>query len=121
MSHSYTILYKIIASFWGFSSTYHFLFSYYHWQLTSFLSHILQFTEVAFTMQLLTGAEHFGNVIFRYSELPSQYHIDASIDVNRPRQDCDITCGLQQIELLVRVPFLLQSPEEENKKNLNGA
>jgi hypothetical protein len=32
-------------------------------------------------MQLHTGAEHFGNVIFRYSELPSQYHIDASIDV----------------------------------------
>jgi hypothetical protein len=32
-------------------------------------------------MQLHTGAEHFGNVIFRYSELPSQYYIDASIDV----------------------------------------
>ncbi len=32
-------------------------------------------------MQLHTGAEQFGNVIFRYSELPSQYHIDASIDV----------------------------------------
>jgi hypothetical protein len=32
-------------------------------------------------MQLHTGAEHFGNVIFRYCELPSQYHIDASIDV----------------------------------------
>ncbi len=32
-------------------------------------------------MLLHTGAEHFGNVIFRYSELPSQYHIDASIDV----------------------------------------
>ncbi len=45
-------------------------------------------------MQLLTGAEHFGNVIFRYSELPSQYHIDASIDVNRPRQDSGITCVL---------------------------
>jgi hypothetical protein len=28
------------------------------------------------TMQLIIGAEHFGNVIFRYSELPSQYHID---------------------------------------------
>ncbi len=48
----------------------------------------------ALTMQLLTGAEHFGNVIFRYSELPSQYHIDASIDVNRPRQDCEIMCVL---------------------------
>jgi hypothetical protein len=35
------------------------------------------------TMQLHTGAEDFGNVIFRYSELPSQYHFDASIDVNR--------------------------------------
>jgi hypothetical protein len=33
-------------------------------------------------MQLHTGAEHFGNVIFRYSQLTSQYHIDASIDVN---------------------------------------
>jgi hypothetical protein len=32
-------------------------------------------------MQLHTGAEHYGNVIFRYSELTSQYHIDASIDV----------------------------------------
>ncbi len=32
-------------------------------------------------MQLHTGAEHFGNINFRYSELPSQYHIDASIDV----------------------------------------
>jgi hypothetical protein len=67
-------------------------------------------------MQLLTGAEHFGNVIFRYSELPSQYHIDASIDVNRPRQDCDITCLLKQVEHLTRAPFLLQSPEEEEKK-----
>jgi hypothetical protein len=30
-----------------------------------------------------TGAEHFGNVIFRHSELTSQYHYDASLDVNR--------------------------------------
>jgi hypothetical protein len=49
-------------------------------------------------MQLHTGAEHFGNVIFRYSELPSQYHIDASIDVNRRRRDCGVTCLLWQIE-----------------------
>ncbi len=34
-------------------------------------------------MQLHTGAEHSGKVLFRYSELSSQYHIDASIDVNR--------------------------------------
>ncbi len=34
-------------------------------------------------MQLHTGAEHFGNVIIRYCELTSQYHFDASIDVNR--------------------------------------
>jgi hypothetical protein len=34
-------------------------------------------------MQLHTGAENFGNVIFRYSELTSQYHFDVSIDVNR--------------------------------------
>jgi hypothetical protein len=34
-------------------------------------------------MQLHTGAEHFGNVIFLYSELTSKYHFDASIDVNR--------------------------------------
>jgi hypothetical protein len=40
-------------------------------------------------MQLHTGAEHFGNVIFRYSELTSQYHIDASIDVNRTRRSHD--------------------------------
>ncbi len=45
-------------------------------------------------MQIYTGAEHFGNVTFWYSELLSQYHIEASIDVNRPRQDCDITCML---------------------------
>ncbi len=32
-------------------------------------------------MHLHTSAEHFGNVIFRYSELTSQYHMDASIDV----------------------------------------
>jgi hypothetical protein len=32
-------------------------------------------------MQLHAGAEHFGNVIFRYSKLTSQYHIDASIDI----------------------------------------
>ncbi len=70
-----------------------------------------------FTMQLHTGVEHFGKVIFRYSEFPSQYLIDASIDVNHPRQDCDIPCLLLQIEHLARAPFLLQSPEEENKKN----
>jgi hypothetical protein len=28
-------------------------------------------------MQLLTGAELFGNVIFRYSELTSQYNCSA--------------------------------------------
>ncbi len=32
-------------------------------------------------MQLHTGAEHFGNVILQYSDLTSQYHNDASIDV----------------------------------------
>ncbi len=72
-------------------------------------------------MQLHTSAEHFGIVIFRNSELPSQYHIDASIDVNRPRQDCDITCLLKQIEHLARASYLLQSSEEENKKKLTGA
>jgi len=30
-------------------------------------------------------------------------------------------CLLKQIEHLIRGPFLLQSPEEENKKNLTGA
>jgi hypothetical protein len=69
-------------------------------------------------MQLHTGAEHFGNVIFRNSEFPSQYHIDASIDVNRPRQDCDITCLLKQIEHLARSSYLLQSSEEEKKKKI---
>jgi hypothetical protein len=34
-------------------------------------------------MQLHTGAKHFGNVIFMNSELTPQYHIDASIDINR--------------------------------------
>jgi hypothetical protein len=33
-----------------------------------------------------TGAEHYGNIIFRYSELTSQYHIDASIDVYHTRR-----------------------------------
>ncbi len=37
----------------------------------------------AIEMQLHTGAEHYGNVIFRYSELTSQYHFDTLIDVNR--------------------------------------
>jgi hypothetical protein len=32
---------------------------------------------VGVTMQLHTGAEHFGNVIFRYSKLKSKYHTDA--------------------------------------------
>jgi hypothetical protein len=35
------------------------------------------------SMQLHTGAELFGNVIFRYSELTSQYHFETSVDVNR--------------------------------------
>ncbi len=43
------------------------------------------------SMQLHTSAEHFGNVIFRYSELTSQYHFDASIDVNRMWHACDKT------------------------------
>ncbi len=43
-------------------------------------------SEATVQMQLHTGAEHLGNVIFRYSELPSQYHIDASIEVNHPIQ-----------------------------------
>jgi hypothetical protein len=38
-------------------------------------------TEPSYPMQLHTGAEHFGNVIFRYSELMSKNHTDASIDV----------------------------------------
>ncbi len=42
-------------------------------------------------MQLHTGAEHFGNVIFQYSELTSQCHIDASIDVYHMWRDRDKT------------------------------
>jgi hypothetical protein len=42
-------------------------------------------------MQLHTGAEHFGNVMFRYSELTSQNHIDASINVNRLKQGSEKT------------------------------
>jgi hypothetical protein len=38
--------------------------------------------------QLHTGAEHFGNLIFRYSE----YHIDASINVNRMKQGSEKQC-----------------------------
>ena len=33
--------------------------------------------EAKITMQLHTGAEHFGNVIFQYSQSTSKYHIDA--------------------------------------------
>ncbi len=47
-------------------------------------------------MQLHTGAEHFGNVIFRYSELPSQYQIDASIDVYHTWQARDKTTVSQR-------------------------
>ncbi len=43
------------------------------------------------SMQLHTGAEHFRNVIFQYSELTSQYHIDASIHVNRTSRSHDKT------------------------------
>jgi len=42
-------------------------------------------------MQLHTGAEHFGNIIFQYSEFTSQYHIDASIDVYHTLRACDKT------------------------------
>jgi hypothetical protein len=67
-------------------------------------------------MQLHIDAELFGNFIVRYSEVTSKYHIGAKIDVNRPRQDFDITCLLEQIEHLARAPFPLKSPEEETKK-----
>ncbi len=55
--------------------------------MTSFTGH--DPLECLPAMQLHTGAEHFGNIMFRYSELTSQYHIDASIDVNRMRRSHD--------------------------------
>jgi hypothetical protein len=58
--------------------------------MPSCVGHAGRFQRVL-RVQLHTGAEHFGNLIFRFSELLSQYHIDASKDVNRPRQDSDIT------------------------------
>ncbi len=42
-------------------------------------------------MQLHTGAEHFGNVIFQYGQLTSKYHIDAWIDVNYMQRGRDKT------------------------------
>jgi hypothetical protein len=42
---------------------------------------VMKMVWLYLSMHLHTGADQFGNVIFRYSELPSQYHIDASIDV----------------------------------------
>jgi hypothetical protein len=56
-------------------------------------------------MQLHTGAEHFGNVIFRDSELPSQYHFDASIDVNRMCRDRDKTIVSQSGKVAVQNNF----------------
>jgi hypothetical protein len=56
-------------------------------------------------MQLHTGAEHFGNVIFRYSELTSQYHIDASIDVNRMWRARDKTIVSQSGTIALRNNF----------------
>jgi hypothetical protein len=46
---------------------------------------------------VLINADQFGNAIFGYSELPSQYHIDASIDVNPLRQECDKTSLLYTV------------------------
>ncbi len=56
-------------------------------------------------MQLHTGAEHFGNVIFRYSELTSQYHIDASLDVYHTWWASDKTIVLQSGIVAVRNSF----------------
>ncbi len=56
-------------------------------------------------MQLHTGAEHFGNVIFRYSELTSQYHIDASIDVYHTCRARDKTIVSQSGIVAVRNSF----------------
>jgi hypothetical protein len=56
-------------------------------------------------MQLHTGAEHFGNVIFRYSELPSQYHIDASIDVYHTWRARDKTIVSQRGTVAVQNSF----------------
>ncbi len=56
-------------------------------------------------MQLHTDAEHFGNVTFRYSELTSQYHIDASIDVNHMWRARDKTIVSQSGTVSVRNNF----------------
>ncbi len=55
------------------------------------LNLFVQWEKVNLTMQLHTGAEHFGNVIFQYSQLTSKYHIDAWIDVNRTWRGRDKT------------------------------
>jgi hypothetical protein len=58
------------------------------------------------SMQLHTGADHFGNVIFRYSELTSQYHIDASIHVYHTGRARDKTIVSQSGTVAVRNSFL---------------
>ena len=58
--------------------------------------------EAPLSMQLHTGAEHFGNVIFRYSELTSQYHLDASIDVYHMWRARDKTIVSQSGTVAVR-------------------
>jgi hypothetical protein len=52
---------------------------------------ILSLKHGLYWMHLYTGAEHFGNVIFQYSQLTSKYHIDTWIDVNRTWQGRDKT------------------------------
>jgi hypothetical protein len=74
-----------------------------------------------YKMQLHTGAEHFGNVIFRYSELASQYHLDASIDVNRMWRAHDKTIVSQsgtvpEMYSFTRKTVIIQS----NTKTNNG-
>ncbi len=68
-----------------------------------FLSPLVQ--QTLFGMQLHTGTEQFGNVIFRYSELPSKYHLDASIDVYHTCRACVKTIVSQSGTVTVRKKF----------------
>jgi hypothetical protein len=63
------------------------------------------FFQLPERMQLHTGAAHFGNVIFRYSELTSQYHIDASIDDDCTRRRRDKTIVSQSGTVAERNTF----------------
>jgi len=97
-THIHTHTHTALGVFWGqfllfntASTPNAYNYTQHHMSLMGFYSPYCTVQAVHFPMQLHTGAEHFGNVIFRYSELTSQYHIDASKDVYHTWWACDKT------------------------------